>query len=271
MGTRNITMTAKIKGVIEKIFPVTLASNVLYGDNSTVAQEISDLKKKGNNFPNNAVAKTDKLGLYNIEVDEHGFVTKTVIVDPSELGGSVGSGGTTSFEAKHTFVKKTINPSDWSDSVYNLETEYPGSRYNIYLTRGDDITLEQSIALSNAMITSNISENKFKCLGTVPTITIPVILEVVDLQDEVTKEKQHKFISKTIKPDEWVNGTLDLSNAYPNNKFNIYLSLGENITVEQINAFKSAIIKGSITTNIYKCLGTVPTIEIPVILEVVEK
>lgn len=58
---------------------------------------------------------------------------------------------------------------------------------------------------------------------------------------------------------------------YPVATYDIEISLDSTATAEQVEAFNGAQIVGSATSNIIKAYGTIPTVDIPIILKVVTK
>jgi hypothetical protein len=59
---------------------------------------------------------------------------------------------------------------------------------------------------------------------------------------------------------------------YPSTSYDLQLEVnGDTATDDQISAFRDAVIIGSDTSNIIKTTGTKPSIDIPIILEVIKK
>ena len=65
--------------------------------------------------------------------------------------------------------------------------------------------------------------------------------------------------------------TYSFETGYPNASYDIEVALDSTATSEQAEAFNGAQIVGSATSNIIKAYGTIPTIDIPIILKVVIK
>ena len=65
--------------------------------------------------------------------------------------------------------------------------------------------------------------------------------------------------------------TYSFESDYPNATHDIELALDSTATSEQAEAFNGAQIAGSATSNVVKAYGIVPTVDIPVILRVVNK
>ena len=77
----------------------------------------------------------------------------------------------------------------------------------------------------------------------------------------------------TLLVDNWDvdNKTYSFEDTYPSDTYDIDLSLSGTCTDEEELAFLGARIRGSATDNIAKAKGNIPTINIPVILKVVER
>ena len=65
--------------------------------------------------------------------------------------------------------------------------------------------------------------------------------------------------------------TYSFESTYPNASYDIEIALDSTATAEQAEAFNGAQIAGSVTSNVVKAYGIVPTVDIPVILKVVNK
>lgn len=76
----------------------------------------------------------------------------------------------------------------------------------------------------------------------------------------------------TLLANSWSNGLYSFESSYPHDKYNLTVSInGDSCTVAQCKAWDSANIKGSPTTNKIKAMGTVPTIDIPVVITYTKK
>ena len=77
-------------------------------------------------------------------------------------------------------VEETILASGWSGNKYSLEAKYPFAQYDIYIIDfADTVTKEQIYAWSDGMIRGSMTENVLTALDIVPTIDVPVKLELV--------------------------------------------------------------------------------------------
>lgn len=67
----------------------------------------------------------------------------------------------------------------------------------------------------------------------------------------------------------WVGNLYSFESQYPVNEFNIEIALDSSATDAQVEAFNSAQIVGSATSNVVKAFGSVPSVDIPIIVKVV--
>lgn len=79
------------------------------------------------------------------------------------------------------------------------------------------------------------------------------------------------IVSSTLSASSWSNGVYSFESTYPVASYDIEISLSDGATSEQAKAFTGAIIVGSATANTIKALGTIPTVDIPIIIKVVAK
>lgn len=77
--------------------------------------------------------------------------------------------------------------------------------------------------------------------------------------------------SYTLLASGWSSGIYDLSATYPDANYNIYVDCCEDTTAAQITAFQKAVMVGSIGHNRIKATGTVPTIDIIVMVTATTK
>jgi hypothetical protein len=164
----------EIEGEQLVIYPKTSADMVVVGD-STLDSEMT--KIKNNSYHPTNTARTS--GLYNITVDTYGHVTGATKVTTSDLT-ALGVAESTSVEKVHKVEEFLIYFNDWDDGILDLSSKYPDDKYNVYMDRSSKMDKNQATALANAIICGDSTSNKFKCLGTVPTIDIWVMLEIVE-------------------------------------------------------------------------------------------
>ena len=70
----------------------------------------------------------------------------------------------------------------------------------------------------------------------------------------------------TILANGWSNGEYSLESTYPHNTYNITIAPCATMTSAQMSAYQKAQIVGDISTNVLTATGTIPEIDIPVML-----
>ena len=80
-----------------------------------------------------------------------------------------------------------------------------------------------------------------------------------------------EYLETTMLASDWTGNTYSFEADYPNAEHNISIEVAPTATAEQFEAFGAAMICGSANTNVATAIGDVPTIDIPIIIEVVKK
>jgi len=81
-----------------------------------------------------------------------------------------------------------------------------------------------------------------------------------------------KIVTGTLQAGNWSDGVYSLGSTYPSSLYNLEIELnGDAAGEEEINAWSDAQILGSYTANRLIAKGTVPAIDLPVIIKVVSK
>lgn len=95
--------------------------------------------------------------------------------------GSLLSDSLLGFALKTERKAVTLLASNWDTTtkIYSFETEYPNDSYNLTVfLNGDDVTDEQFEAWNNLSAVGSFSRNIITAKNTVPTVDIPVVLEI---------------------------------------------------------------------------------------------
>lgn len=93
-------------------------------------------------------------------------------------------------------------------------------------------------------------------------------LEIDDINDKIDRTAVATSLSAT----GWSNGVYSFEATYPSASYDIEIEPnGDSITTAQLDAWGNARLVGSATTNAVKACGTVPTVDIPVIVRTVKK
>lgn len=86
-----------------------------------------------------------------------------------------------------------------------------------------------------------------------------------------TKANKSSVVGATLSASGWSGNTYSFEGDYPVATHDIEIALNGTATAEQAEAFNSAQIVGSVTTNIVTAFGDVPTVDIPIIVKAVAK
>lgn len=104
-----------------------------------------------------------------------------------------------------------------------------------------------------------------------------VMLDVTNSKAYVVTEHIDSNITSitttTLFASNWdsITKTYSFETDYPKATYDLEIALDSTATSEQAEAFNGAQIVGSATSNIVKAYGTVPTVDIPIIIKVVTK
>ena len=85
------------------------------------------------------------------------------------------------------------------------------------------------------------------------------------------KANKSSVIEATLSASGWSGNSYSFETTYPVASYDIEIALNSTATEAQAEAFNSAQIVGNATTNIVKAYGTVPTVNIPIIIKAVAK
>lgn len=86
-----------------------------------------------------------------------------------------------------------------------------------------------------------------------------------------TKANKSTVVAATLSASGWSGNTYSFENAYPVAAYDIEIALNGTATDIQAEAFNSAQLVGSVTSNIVTAFGEIPTVDIPIIIKAVAK
>ena len=91
--------------------------------------------------------------------------------------------------------------------------------------------------------------------------------------DELMNEKMNAstVLGKSLVTSNWSDNSYSFEKDYPTLEYDIEIEPDSSCTADQYAAWCDAKIVGSSTSNIVKAFGTVPTLDIPIIVKVVKK
>lgn len=96
--------------------------------------------------------------------------------------------------------------------------------------------------------------------------------KAVEKRVKKLEDERPSQVELTIEQAKWSGNKYSLEDKYPFSQYDIYiLDYGANVTEEEMFAWGDAMVKGSITENVLTAIGTKPTIDIHLVIEVVKK
>lgn len=171
---------------------------------------------------------------------------------------SVGNEGAT-IEQLNTKVDK-VSGKDLSTNDFT--NEYKNQVDNM------ENTINTKIAdlVDSAPETLDTLNELSKALGDNPNFSTTILNELA------SKENKAFYVETQLIANNWSDNLYSFEETYPHSDYDIEIHInGENITQEQKDAYNDAEIVGFFTSNKIKALGTIPTINIPIILKAVKK
>lgn len=97
--------------------------------------------------------------------------------------------------------------------------------------------------------------------------------DLTTVSNRVTKIEEAKTqVELTIERAKWSGNKYSLENKYPFSQYDVYiLDYGATATEAEMFAWGDAMVKGSMTENVLTAIGTKPTIDVHVVIELVKK
>ena len=176
-------------------------------------------------------------------------------------------------------LKESIKNIDLVDSkvkVTDTNNKFTGTTLDKVLDEIDDKIVDTSDKVDNI----DLAANKVKYTDT-HTLGATNVQQAVDKTIEKSNtdinnlkkkiKESRTVVSSTLTASKWQGKTYSFEDLYPASTYDIAIELGENATLEQAYAFADACLKGSIGTQVITALDIVPTIDIPITIEVLKK
>ena len=164
-------------------------------------------------------------------------------------------------------LKKSIENIDFVDSkvkVTDLNNKFTATTLDKVLDEIDDKIVDTSNKVDNI----DLAANKVKYTDT-HTLGATNVQQAVDKIIEKTTRTQ---VELTIERAKWSGNKYSLEAKYPFSQYDLFIiDFADTVTKEQIYAWGDGMIRGSMTENVLTALDIVPTIDVPVKLELVKK
>lgn len=103
-------------------------------------------------------------------------------------------------------------------------------------------------------------------------ITLDNNTKEVEKRVKKLEDERPSQVELTIERAKWSGNKYSLEDKYPFSQYDVYiLDYGETTTEAEMFAWGDAMIKGSMTENVLTAIGTKPTIDVHVVIELVKK
>lgn len=171
---------------------------------------------------------------------------------------------------------ENIDLADTNISITDGKNKFEGTTLDKVLDEIDDKIVDTNDKVDNI----DLSANKVKYTDT-HTLGATDVQQAVDKTIEKSNtdinnlkkavKESRTVVSSTLTASKWQDNTYSFETEYPHAQYDIAIELGESATLEQAYAFADACLKGSIGTQVITALDIVPTIDIPITIEVLKK
>lgn len=94
---------------------------------------------------------------------------------------------------------------------------------------------------------------------------------VNNAQDILDSLEAGVYSTTTLLASGWSSGVYSFESTYPHAEYDIEIQPSDSINTTQLEAWNSALIVGSATANKYTVKGTVPTVDIPIIIKAMKR
>lgn len=169
-------------------------------------------------------------------------------------------------------LKKSMENIDLVDSkvkVTDLNNKFTATTLDKVLDEIDDKIKDTSNKVDNI----DLAANKVKYTDTY-TLGATDVQQAVDKTVEKVKklEESRTQVELTIERAKWSGNKYSLEDKYPFNQYDVYiLDYGATATEQEMFAWGDAMIKGSMTENVLTAIGTKPTIDVHIVVELIKK
>ena len=87
----------------------------------------------------------------------------------------------------------------------------------------------------------------------------------------VVDDGKPEIVLGNLAASSWTDNTYSFEDNYPVDRYDIEISVDSSATEDQLTEFSFAMICGSYNSNVITAKGDVPTVDIPIIIKVVNK
>lgn len=161
-----------------------------------------------------------------------------------------------------------------NNTVVNIETQYNevDAKYTEAVANLNTATNALETATSEAEQSKKDSDSAAKAYTDASEMVNRFLGDSKDILTVVQgKANKSSVVEATLSASRWIDDTYSFESDYPVATHDIEIALNSTATAEQAEAFNSAQIVGSATSNIVTAFGDVPTVDIPIIVKAVVK
>lgn len=176
-------------------------------------------------------------------------------------------------------LKESIKNIDLVDSKVQVEdknNKFTATTLDKVLDEIDDKIVDTSNKVDNIDLAANkvayTDTHKLGATNVQQAVDKTIEKSNTDINNLKKKIKESRtVVPSTLTASKWQGNTYSFETEYPHAQYDIAIELGESATLEQAYAFADACLKGSVGTQVITALDIVPTIDIPITIEVLKK
>lgn len=177
-------------------------------------------------------------------------------------------------------LKESIKNIDLVDSKVKVEdknNKFEGTTLDKVLDEIDDKIVDTNDKVDNIDLSANkVEYTDTHTLGAtnvqqaVDKTVNKVDTDIINLEKKIKESRT--VISSTLLASKWKENTYNFEEEYPFSQYTVYVcGYADTASVAQRDAYSDAELASVLTDQSIKALGTKPTIDVPVVLEVVKK
>lgn len=158
--------------------------------------------------------------------------------------------------------------------VVNKVTNYAEveKKYNEVIAKYNETNTKLETTIAQADQAKKDADSAAKAYNDASDMVNQFVKDSGDILTAVqSKANKSTVVEATLSASGWSGNTYSFEGTYPVATHDIEIALNSTATAEQAEAFNSAQIVGSATTNIVTAFGDIPTLDIPIIVKAVVK
>lgn len=164
-----------------------------------------------------------------------------------------------------------------NNAINNINVDYEETKalydsINAKYNEALNVQTESNAKLETATRQAKESKTNYDSAATAYNNASKILEDSGDILETLrNKANKSSVVEATLFVSGWSDNKYSFESVYPVATHDIEIALNGTATAEQAEAFNSAQIVGSATSNIVTAFGDVPTVDIPIIIKVVAK